>query len=313
MNKETKIVLGGAGILGFGYLLWNLYKSSKKEVREEIKKEIETLKEAGINPNIDTKEIQKDDKPFVEKILRTLMFNMNENIWNDDILKTTDYEVHDQSLWGSLRVMQRDDDTVSVFIHIPPYDGRNGFKTLKQYKQLILGTLDSFLNDTGIPARSVKHSYRGYYEKISENLTKDGRNKVVAVEIPEEDCLNFSEHDSYIDGLARLVSYYYENNAERLDNDNELVGVCMFVELCFPLAKNASDKFGMDIIKMVKLLKTLTFDLNIMERDIYDPNDIFPSIIFFQSKGTFDTYYSTIEVDGIVNNYETCTLACSLD
>ena len=76
MNKETKIVLGGAGILGLGYLLWNLYKSSKKEVREEIKKEVETLKEAGINPNINTEEIKKDDKPFVEKVLRTLMFNM---------------------------------------------------------------------------------------------------------------------------------------------------------------------------------------------------------------------------------------------
>lgn len=313
MNKETKIVLGGASILGLGYWLWNLYKSSKKEVREEIKEEIKTLEEAGINPNINTEEIRKDDKPFVEKVLRTLMFNMNEDIWNEDILKTTDYEVHDQSLWGSLRVMQRDNDTVSVFIQIPPYDGKNEFKTLKQYKQLILETLDSFLSDTGIPGRSVKHSYKGYYEKISDELTKDGKHKVVAVEIPEEDCLNFSEHDSYLDGLARLVSYYYENNAKRLEEDSELVGVGMFVELCFPLAKNSGDKFGMDVIKMVKLLKTLTFDLNIMERDIYDPDDTFPSIIFFPSKGTFDAYYSTIEVDGTVNNYESCTLTCSLD
>lgn len=308
MNKETKIVLGGAGILGFGYLLWNLWKSSKKEIREEIKEEIETLKEAGINPNIDTKEIRKNDKPFVEKVLRTLMFNMNEDIWNEDILKTTDYEVHDQSLWGSLRVVQRDKDTVSVLIQIPPYDGRNEFKTLKQYKQLILETLDSFLNDTGIPGRSVKHSYKGYYEKISDELTEGGNYKVVAVEIPEKDCLNFSEHDNYIDGLARLVSYYYENSAERLEKDDELIGVSMFVELCFPLAKNEGDKFGMDVIKMVKLLKTLTFDLNIMERDIYDPDDTFPSIIFFQSIGTFDIYYSTIENDGTVNDYEPCTL-----
>lgn len=314
MNKETKIVLGGAGILGLGYWLWNLYKSSKKEVREEIKKEVETLKEAGINPNINTEEIKKDDKPFVEKVLRTLMFNMNEDIWNDSVLKTTDYETHDQTLWGSLRVMQRDDETVSVFIHIPPYFGgksKSGFKTLKQYKELILETLNSFLSDTGI--RGFKWQYKGYYEKISENLTKDGQNKVISEEIPEEDCMNFSEHGSYTDGLARLISYYYENNAERLENDKELVGVCAFIELSFPLAKNENDKFGMDIIKMVKLLKTLTFDLNIMERDIYDPGDVFPSIIFFPGKNTFDAYYSTIEVDGTVNGYESCTLTCSLD
>ena len=318
MEKQTKVCLGIGALVGVGVFVYSLFKSSKKEVEEEIKKEDEVLKKAGIDPektiskkgDFFTKKIDN----FVEDTLYTLIQNMDKDNWDDDVLKTIDYEIHDQTMWGSLRVMQRDEDTVSVFIQIPPYlRTRSGseYKTLKQYKEDILGAVRGFLNNN-TEIKDFKWSYKGYYDKVSETeIGEDGDNKVISVEIPEEEALEFSNFDNYSDGLSRMMSYYYESNAERLKAEEHLLSVNMFIELNFPVVKYPGDKAGMDKISLISLLKMLTYELNIMERS-YEAGDVFPEIVFFPGKNSFDTYFHVTEGNaGNVNGYKESILAYS--
>ncbi len=295
MKNVTKFTLwtliGGV----VGGILYKVCKESVKEVKEEIKKEEETLKEAGIDPKASLKEKDLPGDNFVENVLDTLI---KKTDWDDDTLKTTDYENHDQSLWGSIRVMQRDEDTVSVFIQIPPY--LNGFRTLKQYKEDILEAVRTFTEENGIS--KYKWRYVGYWERISDELTESGNYKHKIEEISENDCINFSQSGNYSDGIGRLVSYYYKNNCENLKRTEDLISVSMFVEITLPI-KNSNNNFGIDIVKMIKFLKMLNFDLNIMERE-EEVGDVFPSIIFFRDYDSFDVYYHTEENEnGILNTY----------
>lgn len=285
MKNITKFVIGtlvGGTVAGIVYKLFN---DSKKEIEEEIEKEGEELKKVGIKPNANFKDLP--GKNFVENVLYTLLKKTDN--WEDDLLVTTDYENHDQTMWGSLRVMQRDEETVSIFVHIPPY--LDGFSTLNQYREEIYNVMENF---------SKKHNIRyklrnvGYWENISDKLTESGNYKHEIQEISENDCLNFSNIGNASDGLGRIVSHYYKNNCENLKKEQDLVGAYMFVEIILPLARNTNDRFGIDIVKMVGLLKTLTYDLNIMERDPAE-GDVYPGIVFFPELNSFDTYYHTIK------------------
>lgn len=285
MKNITKIVLGslfGGAVAG---ILYKLYKDSEKEVKEEIKKEGEVLKEVGIDPTATFNDLPGNN--FVENVLYTLIKKTDG--WEDELLKTIDYENHDQTMWGSLRMMQRDEDTVSVFVHIPPY--LDGFKTLNQYRESINNVVRDYLKKYNI---RYKLRNIGYWENISNELTEGGNYKHTMQEISENDCLNFSNNDSISDGLGRLVSHYYKNNCENLKKEQDLVNVCMFIEIVLPVAQNQEDRIGMDIVKMIGLLKTLTYDLNIMER-IPEEGDVYPCIVFFPQKDSFDVYYRTIE------------------
>lgn len=302
MKNITKFVIGtlvGGAVTG---ILYKLYKDSEKEIKEEIKKEGEVLKEVGIKPDAEFKDLP--GKNFVENVLYTLIKKTDN--WEDELLKTIDYENHDQTMWGSLRVMQRNEETISVFVHIPPY--LDGFKTLNQYREEINSVVGDYLKKY-----NIRHKLRnvGYWENISDELTEEGNYKHVMQEISENDCLNFSNNGTYSDGLGRLVSHYYKNNCENLKKEQDLVNVCMFVEIILPIAQNQEDKIGMDIVKMVGLLKTLTYDLNIMERKP-EEGDVYPCIVFFPLLDSFDTYYHTIEnQNGILVSYNSeiiCTL-----
>lgn len=307
MKKSTKIVLGGIGIAVAAYFAKKLFGEAKEEVKEEIKEEIKVLEEAGIKVE-ETKKEEKNDLPgdnFVENVLHTLIFRTSD-VWDEEVLKVTDYEnFHDNCLWGSIRVIQRDEETVSILVQIPPYlgnRGRNGNKTLTQYKEDILDCVNGFLSKNNV--KGMKWMYRGYYEKYSTEVTDQG-NEICfdTIEIPEEDCKKFSDH-GYADGLARLVSHFYSNNMENLKKEKDLHSVNMFVEIQLPIARSSSDIFGVDVIKTISLLKSLMFDLNIMERGFDVNNDVFPEIIFFPVINNFDYYYHTEENDnGVITSY----------
>lgn len=309
MKKSTKFVLGGAGVAIALYIARKLFGKAKEEVKEEIKEEIKVLEEAGLNVESVIKSEKEDDLPgdnFIENILYTLLKNTNEDIWDEEVLKVTDYEnYHDNCLWGSIRVIQRDEDTVSLLVQIPPYFGnrtKDNNRTLTQYKEDILDYVNNFLSKFNV--KGMKWMYRGYYEKYSNRVTKGGHEVLIdTIEIPEEDCAKFSDH-GYADGLARLVSHFYANNMENLKKEDSLHAVCMFVEIQLPIAKTPTDIFGMDIVKTIGLLKGLMFDLNIMERGLDVTSDVFPEIIFFPVIDDFDYYYHTEEnKNGILVDY----------
>jgi hypothetical protein len=177
---------------------------------------------------------------------------------------------------------------------------------LKQYKEDILEILKDYLGNNNVNRYKVKNI--GYWLTISDEVTESGEREYITEEISENDCLEFSVNESYTDGLGRLVSHYYKNNCENLKKEQDLASVSMFVEINLPLAQDANDKFNMNVVKMVGLLKTLTYDLNIMERgDCAD--DVYPSIIFFPELNSFDTYLRTIKNEnGILNSYRAETL-----
>ena len=173
---------------------------------------------------------------------------------------------------------------------------------MTQYKEDILDCVNVFLSKNNV--KGMKWMYRGYYEKYSTEVTDQG-NEICfdTIEIPEEDCKKFSDH-GYADGLARLVSHFYSNNMENLKKEKDLHSVNMFVEIQLPIARSSSDIFGVDVIKTISLLKSLMFDLNIMERGFDVNNDVFPEIIFFPVINNFDYYYHTEENDnGVITSY----------
>ena len=70
MKNITKIVFGslfGGAVAG---ILYKLYKDSEKEIKEEIKKEGEVLKEVGIDPTATFNDLPGNN--FVENVLYTL-------------------------------------------------------------------------------------------------------------------------------------------------------------------------------------------------------------------------------------------------
>lgn len=300
MKKSTKFVLGGIGLSIALYIGKKLFSKAKEEVKEEIKEETKILEEAGLDVEAMVESDKKDDLPgdnYVENVLYTLLKNTNDDVWDEEVLKVTDYEnYHDNCLWGSIRVIQRDEETVSLLIQIPPYFGNRGKdnnKTLTQYKEDILDFVNNYLSKYNV--KGMKWMYRGYYERYSNRVTKKGNEVLIdTVEIPEEDCAKFSDH-GYADGLARLISHLYMNNMENLKKEKDLHAACMFVEIQLPIAKSSTDIFGMDVVKTIGLLKGLMFDLNIMERGMDINNDVFPEIIFFPVIDDFDYYYHTEE------------------
>lgn len=290
MNTATKVVMGVGGIGLLALAVSKLWKESKKEVQEEVAKEKEILKTAGLNPEKVYDLSGKDN--FVKNLFLNLLKNTEENIW-DEVLTTTDFELHDQSLWGSIRVIKRNEDTVSFLVQIPPYN-KGEFDTLSNYKERIVEGVKSCLDSTHV---QWKWFYRGFYEHFDDNCrTETGKRKLIVSEITESDTSSFSDR-GYSDGLARLVSYYYENDAKNLKKDPNMLSVGMFIELQFNVKKHDSDMYGIDLLQAVDVLKKLMFDVNIMER-VEEEGDCFPEIVFFPEMNDFTTYYETEESEG---------------
>lgn len=303
MNKSTKILMGVGGIGLLALAVSKLWKDAKVEVQEEIAKEKEVLKSHGLDPEKVVKDPTGQEENFVKSLFLTLLRNTEENIW-DDVLTTSDFERHDQSMWGQIRVIKRCEDTVSFLVHIPPYM-KGEFDTLSNYKERIVEGVKSCLDSTHA---QWKWFYRGFYERFNDDVkTESGKRKLIVEEITESDTSSFSDR-SYSDGLARLVSYYYDNNAKNLEKDPDILSVDMFIELQFNVKKHDGDMYGINLLQAIDVIKKLMFDVNIMER-AEEEGDYFPEIIFFPEMNDFTTYYETEESEsGVLSKYTLQTI-----
>ncbi len=298
-KKKEKMAVEGLGILALILLFLKFWKSSKKKVQEEIRQEKEVLKSYGLKTE-ETYDLTVSKEKFVETLLSTLLRKTDDSVNWDEVLSTRDFEHHDQMMWGGVRVLRRNEDTISFMVHIPPYN-RGEYDTLGNYKERIIEAVKDILDDTHV---QWKWYYRGLYEKFNDNVrTSSGKRKLLIEEISESDTESFSDR-GYSDGLARLVSYYYENNARNLRKDPDLLSVGMFVELQFNIKKHDKDVYGIDIFQCVSLLRELMFEVNIMERG-NEGEDVFPAIVFFPYINDFTSYYETIESsEGVLSRYE---------
>jgi hypothetical protein len=299
MKKKTKIVAGGIGAIALSVLFSKLLKKSNEEVKKEIREEKELLKSYGLKPE-ETYDLTVEKEDFVETLLNTLLRKTDDSINWDEVLSTRDFEHHDQTMWGSIRVMRRNEDTVSFLVHIPPYN-RGEYDTLSSYKEQITEAVRDILDDTHI---QWKWYYRGFYEKFDDEVkTESGKRKLVVEEITEGDSASFSDR-GYADGLARLVSYFYENDGRNIEKDPNIVSVDMFVELQFNIKKHDKDMYGIDILQSIDILREIMFEVNIMDRG-NEGEDVYPSIIFFPEINNFTSYYETIESsEGVLSKYK---------
>jgi hypothetical protein len=291
MKTVTKILLGVGAIAGayVGYrVIKNLYLESKKEAEEQMEREERKLNQAGLRkPQTKEEAIamakatvvsNKPAEPITKCMYGLLLKSSN---WDKDDINgerkifgpSDDAPQEEIEAWekegmgNTIHVLEEKPQGkgrqgyIHFYIQVPPYLRKTPLP--KEYLLAVREAAHDFWIENHFQFREPKVRFKGFYSVVGDERIpcSDGTHGLPEVyyEIPEEDYKGL-EKDGRHDGLARLISHYYMDNGERLE-ESDYESVNMYVDVSFPIKNERRD--GVDTITAIGFLKKL-IDLDIV-------------------------------------------------